>query len=362
MKKKLATLALSGVLLCSMGFPARAAGEIPAPTTETGTEEVQALPDSLLYCGTVKEVVTGEDGTIMGLLMESEQSGEYMMRVSGETFWIDGGSMAPSSPEGLAAGEHLHVFHSPISTRSLPPQTAAFAIVRNVTQEAGGAHYHEVEAVEEVDGRLQITTSNGSLYLFADADTPLSAYEGDAPDGLDKIEAGSYIMAWYDVVALSFPGQAYAQHIMVLNRDAQPLTRSAFAVLLHTAQGSPVVNYAMDYSDVDADAPYAEAIRWASSEQLISGYGNGKVGPGDVVNREQMVSILWRLAGSPVLADYPGLTAYSDVGEIARYAQPALAWAHQMGLLLPAEGRLGPKDTVTLADAEAMLAALNEQE
>ena len=81
-----------------------------------------------------------------------------------------------------------------------------------------------------------------------------------------------------------------------------------------------------------------------------------------MVNREQMVSILWRLAGSPVLADYPGLTAYSDVGEIARYAQPALAWAHQMGLLVPAEGRLGPKDTVTLADAEAMLAALNEQE
>lgn len=360
MKKKLATLALSGVLLCSMGFPARAAGEAPAPATETG--EVQALPDSLLYCGTVKEAVVGEDGTLTGLLMESEQSGEYMMRVSGETFWIDGGSMAPSSPDGLAAGEHLHVFHSPISTRSLPPQTNAFAIVRNVPQEVGGAHYHEVEAVEEVDGKLQITTDNGGLYLFADADTPLSAYAGDAPAGLEGIKAGSYIMAWYDIVALSFPGQAHAQHIMVLNQDSQPLTRSAFAVLLHTAQGSPVVNFAMDYSDVEPDAPYAEAIRWASSEKLISGYGNGKVGPGDAVNREQMVSILWRWAGSPVLADYPGLAAYSDAGEIARYAQPALAWAHQMGLLVPAEGRLGPKDTVTLAEAEAMLAALDTQE
>ncbi len=129
MKKKLATLALSGVLLCSMGFPAMAAGEVPAPTTETGTEEVQALPDSLLYCGTVKEVVTGEDGTIMGLLMESEQSGEYMMRVSGETFWIDGGSMAPSSPEGLASISMCSTAPSaPVPSRRKPPPSPLCAM------------------------------------------------------------------------------------------------------------------------------------------------------------------------------------------------------------------------------------------
>ena len=362
MKKKLATLALSGVLLCSMGFPAFAA-DPPSSAPVAGAEDIQPLPDSVFYYGEVKEVIKGEDGAVTSLRMDSEQSGEYVMHVSDDTFWIDNSSRAPSSPDGLAEGEMLYVFHSPRTTRSLPPQTAAFAIVRNITQEADGAHYHEVEAVEEVDGKLQITTSNGGLYLFADADTPLSTYSGEVLEGLDGIKAGSHIMAWYGAVALSFPGQAYAQHIMVLDRadGSEPLTRSAFAVLLHTAEGSPVVNYAMDYSDIDPAASYAEAFRWASSEQLISGYSNGKAGPDDAVSREQMVSILWRWAGSPVLADYPGLAAYSDVGEISRYAQPAMAWAHQMGLLTPAEGHLGPKDAVTLAEAEAMLAALEEK-
>ena len=69
--------------------------------------------------------------------------------------------------------------------------------------------------------------------------------------------------------------------------------------------------------------------------------------------------MVWRWVGSPMLMDYPGLANYSDAGDISLFAQPALAWAHQKGLL-PAEGRLGPKDAVSLAEAEAMIAALSK--
>ena len=91
----------------------------------------------------------------------------------------------------------------------------------------------------------------------------------------------------------------------------------------------------------------------------MSGYGDGRFGAGDPVTREQLAVILWRQAGSPMLMDYPGLTKYSDVGDISRFAQPAMAWAHQKGLV-PAEGRLGPKDTVTATEAERMMEALNK--
>lgn len=317
----------------------------------------ETLPDSVLYHGRVEAVSRDEDGAAAALHMSSDQYGEYVMILSGDTVWIDGENRTASDPDSLEEGETLYVFHSAVSTRSLPPQSAAFAVVRNVAQEGSCPHYHKVEAAEERDGTLRITTDNGGLYLMADGETALSAYEGDAPGGLGEIKAGSTIMAWYGPVALSYPGQARALHIMTLGGtdEARPLTRSALAVTLHAAQGNPAVKYAMDFSDVAQDAPYAEAVRWAAGEALVTGYGDGRFGPDDPVTREQLAVILWRQAGSPVLMDYPGLSQYSDAGSISRYAQPALAWAHQKGLL-PAGDRLGPKDAVTAAEAEGMMA------
>lgn len=333
-------------------------GAIPtAFAAQDGTGE--PLPDSVLYYGRVEAISHNEDGEMTALHMSSDRYGEYVMRVSDDTVWIDSGNRAASDPADLKEGEGLYVFHSPVSTRSMPPQSAAFAIVRNVPQDASCAHYHKVEAVEEKDGALCITTDSGGLFLLADQETSFSSYAGSAPAGLGDVEAGSHIMAWYGPVALSYPGQAHAGHIMVLNRAQESLSRSALAVLLHTAQGSPVVNYAMDFEDVAQDAPYAEAVRWAASQRLMSGYGGGRFGPEDPVTREQLAVILWRQAGSPMLMDYPGLTKYNDAGDISRFAQSALAWAHQKGLV-PAEGRLGPKDAVTPAEAEQMMQSFSK--
>ncbi len=360
MKKMLMSLVLSGALACSLALPAAAVQKTDGVRSETpAAEESATLPDSVLYYGKAETVSRGENGEISALHMSSDQYGEYVMLLSEDTVWIDSGNRTAGDPSDLEEGEGLYVFHSPVSTRSMPPQSAAFAIVRNVPQDASCARYHEVEAAEETDGTLRITTDNGGLFLLADEETTLSSYAGAAPAGLDEIEAGSHIMAWYGPVAMSYPGQARASHIMILNRAEEALTRSALAVMLHAAQGSPVINYAMNFSDVAQDAPYAEAIRWAAGEGLMSGYGDGTIGPDDPVTREQLAVILWRQAGSPVLMDYPGLTKYSDVGDISRFAQPALAWAHQKGLV-PAEGRLGPKDTVTSAEAEQMMRALNK--
>lgn len=360
MKKILMSLVLSGALACSSALPAAAVQRADGARAETpSAEEPVSLPDSVLYYGKIEAVSRSESGEMSALNLSSDRYGEYVMVLSEDTLWIDSGNRAASDPSDLEEGEGLYVFHSPISTRSMPPQSTAFAVVRNVPQDASCAQYHEVEAVEETDGTLRITTDNGGLFLLADKETSLSSYEGAAPAGLDEIEAGSHIMAWYGPVALSYPGQARVSHIMILDQAEKPLTRSDLACLLYTAQGSPAVNYAMNFSDVAQDAPYAEAIRWAASKGLMSGYGDGTIGPNDPVTREQLAVIFWRQAGSPVLMDYPGLSEYSDVGDISRFAQPALAWAHQKGLV-PAGGRLGPKDAVTPGEAEQMMQALDK--
>lgn len=344
--RRIFALALTLALCC--GVPSAFAAEEGAP-----------LPDSVLYYGRVETIFQGENGELTALHMSSDRYGEYVMHLSEDTVWIDSGNRTASDPATLKEGEGLYVFHSPAATLSLPPQSTAFAVVRNIPQDAGCAQYHRVSETALENGQLKITVDQGGLSLLTDDKTEFSFYHGEGVPASEDIPAGSWIAAWYDSYAAVYPGQTYARHIMVLDREEEALTRSGLAVMLHTAQGSPVVNYAMRFSDVAQDASYAEAVRWAASERLIFGYDDGRFGPDDPVTREQLAVILWRQAGKPMLMDYPGLTKYSDVGDISRFAQPAMAWAHQKGLV-PAEGRLGPRDTVTSTEAEQMMGTLNK--
>lgn len=107
-----------------------------------------------------------------------------------------------------------------------------------------------------------------------------------------------------------------------------PCTRAQIVTFLWRAAGSPVVNYAMDLSDVAGDAYYAEAVRWALSEGITTGTSADQFSPDATCTREQAVTFLYRAAGSPAVS---GESAFEDVGADAYYAH-AVAWAAQNGV------------------------------
>ena len=107
-----------------------------------------------------------------------------------------------------------------------------------------------------------------------------------------------------------------------------PCTRAQIVTFLWRAAGSPVVNYAMDLSDVAGDAYYAEAVRWALSEGITTGTSADQFSPDATCTREQAVTFMWRAAGSPAVS---GESAFEDVGADAYYAR-AVAWAAQNGV------------------------------
>ena len=107
-----------------------------------------------------------------------------------------------------------------------------------------------------------------------------------------------------------------------------PCTRAQIVTFLWRAAGSPVVNYAMDLSDVAGDAYYTEAVRWALSEGITTGTGADQFSPDATCTREQAVTFLYRAAGSPAVS---GGSAFEDVGADAYYAR-AVAWAAQNGV------------------------------
>ena len=107
-----------------------------------------------------------------------------------------------------------------------------------------------------------------------------------------------------------------------------PCTRAQIVTFLWRAAGSPVVNYAMNLSDVAGDAYYAEAVRWALSEGITTGTSADQFSPDATCTREQAVTFLYRAAGSPAVS---GESAFEDVGADAYYAR-AVAWAAQNGV------------------------------
>lgn len=137
------------------------------------------------------------------------------------------------------------------------------------------------------------------------------------------------------------------------------LTRGALIAMLHERAGKPTVNYAMDYTDVAQDSPYAEAIRWASSEELAGGYGDHRFGPEDPVTREQMAVILYRYAQQQDQG-FTGAWAfplpYEDAAQVSEYAYEAVCWMTMKKVMTETGDRVfAPAGLVTRGEADAML-------
>ena len=107
----------------------------------------------------------------------------------------------------------------------------------------------------------------------------------------------------------------------------QPCTRAQIVTFLWRAAGSPMVNYAMDLADVPGDAYYAEAVRWALSQGITTGTADGKFSPNAPCTRAQSMTFLFR--ASKASAD--GAPAFSDVAADAYYAE-AVKWATDNGI------------------------------
>ena len=116
----------------------------------------------------------------------------------------------------------------------------------------------------------------------------------------------------------------------------QVITRAEIATILWRIAGSEVVDYALDFSDVEADMWYTEAIEWAVSEEIFLGYGDGTFGPNDQITREQMVTVMYRFEldnGKKITADFD-MATLSDADEISEWAVEAMTWALDCGLII----------------------------
>lgn len=200
--------------------PEEAEESIATETPETSegeeTEDVEEMPASETYFGTVASIEKDEEGNVISISLTSEENGDYVMNVTDNTVWVDAVEKVKDSQEDLTEGETIYVYRSPVSTRSLPPQSEAFAVVLNVPQDVAVGVYHEVEDIVTNGEIFTITTDNGGLYLNVTSETQVKDYTTGESAEIGNVDRGDRIIAWYDAVAMSYPGQANVSDILVL--------------------------------------------------------------------------------------------------------------------------------------------------
>ena len=132
----------------------------------------------------------------------------------------------------------------------------------------------------------------------------------------------------------------------------QPCTRAQIVTFLWRAAGSPEPKSMSSFSDVSADSYYAKAVAWAVENGITTGTGDGKFRPDATCTREQAVAFLYRASGSPAVS---GGSAFSDVAANAYYAD-AVAWAEKNGVTGGIGGGLfGSGNTCTRAQIVTFL-------
>ena len=236
-----------------------------------------------------------------------------------------GGSSTPTYPVTKPSKtENGSVTVSPTSAKR------GSVVTITVTPDAG--YVLDKLTVTDKDGKeLSLTKKSDTEYTFVMPAgkveiTPSFVKQAEEPSRVFvDVKTGDY---FYDAVLWAVEKGITNGTSAETFSPEDPCTRAQIVTFLWRAAGSPVVNYAMDLSDVAGDAYYAEAVRWALSEGITTGTSADQFSPDATYTREQAVTFLYRAAGSPAVS---GESAFEDVGADAYYAR-AVAWAAQNGV------------------------------
>lgn len=137
-----------------------------------------------------------------------------------------------------------------------------------------------------------------------------------------------------------------------------PLTRAMIVTILYRMAGSPSVSGSSDFTDVAAGKWFAKAVAWAAANGIVNGYGDSLFGPNDPVTREQLAAILYRYAvygGMTAVTLEENLGSFADTAQLSAYAIQAMNWAVGQGLINGSGSNLVPKAQATRAQVAAII-------
>ena len=221
-----------------------------------------------------------------------------------------------------------------------------------VTLTVKPADGYAVEAVTAKDAKgnaVKVTEKDGK-YTFAmpASNVTVSASfvkKGEQPAAklFDDVAQGAY---YYDAVKWAVDKGVTNGKTSNLFGSDDPCTRAQIVTFLWRAAGSPAASASVSFTDVKDSDYYAKAVAWAVEKGITNGTGDGKFSSDETCTRAQCAAFLYRAAGSPEVTD---AAAFSDVAADAYYAK-AVAWAEKNGITNGlGNGKFGSDNSCTRA-------------
>ena len=241
-----------------------------------------------------------------------------------------------------------------------PKNASAGSTVTITVKPDSGYVLETITATDKNGSDLKLTDKGGGKYTFT---MPASKVEVKAT----FMEDNSVLNFFYDV-----PNDAYYYEAVKwaaengitggvgnsLFAPNQPCTRAQIVTFLWRAAGSPVVNYLMPFTDVDEGAYYAEAVRWAASTGIVTGLTETTFGANGVCTRAQVVTMLYRFAKAQGMDTTQGgmaIREFDDFDSVPAYALEAMDWAVNTGVFKGDNNRLLPQNACTRAQIVTLL-------
>ncbi len=143
----------------------------------------------------------------------------------------------------------------------------------------------------------------------------------------------------------------------------QATTRGMIVTILYRLAGSPEVTIDDEFSDVKSGTYYEDAIAWANANNIAFGYSNGNFGPNDTITREQLATILYRYANfmGYDVSKTSDLSGFSDAAKVSSYAQEAFSWVNAAEMITgTSTTTLSPTGAATRAQVATILMRLCE--
>lgn len=185
-------------------------------------EDLLIAPKPAEYNSMSGEIVSYEDGQ---LEVKDAASKETMIfYISEQTYLVDAETGLPADLQNRKT-DSVVAYYGPAVTMSLPAKAPAIAVVLNMPENGlGGAFYTKVDQVSQNDeGVTELLCSNGSLILRPNDETTYAAFKTKNIVTLADIKEGSELLAWCDVIALSYPGQGTPTKFVVLSTPEENL-------------------------------------------------------------------------------------------------------------------------------------------
>lgn len=229
------------------------------------------------------------------------------------------------------------------------------------TAYSGGVQVKQIEATETGEktfyARWQKNVLPPPPITPVTPGTPVTPARPAAPVGLPFADVSGSDWFYNDVRYVYEKGIMDGTGIDRFSPNA-PLTRAMIVTILYRMAGSPSVSGSSDFTDVAAGKWFAKAVAWAAANGIVNGYGSGLFGPNDPVTREQLAAILYRYAvygGMTAVTLEENLGSFADTAQLSAYAIQAMNWAVGQGLINGSGSNLVPKAQATRAQVAAII-------